>query len=189
MSIGPRADATPKTLRKHAAFAAFYRKRAAAHRTAVARQFAQTVIGSGFGDARVHFTITGAGEFKARLIRLRLKQLEICCCSESLPRIAYISLPPGWMYPSFPVGPVSLISDGVALRKGDFALHSRGQHLHQRSNGACRWGLIAISAEQLFESLVRHLCQRVGRGQRVFVPLALLSPQTSNATNRLKHRP
>jgi AraC-like DNA-binding protein len=102
-----------------------------------------------FCDAHLNLTITGAGAFKARLTYLRSKQLEVCCCSESLPRIAYFSLPPDWIFLSFPVGPVSLICDGVALGHGDFALHSRRHHLHQRSSGECQWGLIAISSEQL----------------------------------------
>jgi AraC-like DNA-binding protein len=102
-----------------------------------------------FRDAHINLTITGAGAFKARLTCLRLKRLEVYCCSESLPRIAYISLPPERVLLSFPAGPASLICDGVALQNGDFALHGRGQHLHQRTNGATQWGFIAISAEQL----------------------------------------
>ena len=101
-----------------------------------------------FGDARVNLTITGAGDFKARLTRLKLKHLEITKCSESLPRIAYISLPAEQMFLSFPVGTASIISDGFALRNGDMVLHGRGERTHQRSNGACQWGLISVSPEQ-----------------------------------------
>jgi hypothetical protein len=49
---------------------------------------------AGFGDAHINLTITGAGDFKARLTRLKLKDLEVYRCCESLPRLAYISLPP-----------------------------------------------------------------------------------------------
>jgi len=103
---------------------------------------------AGFGDARVALTITGAGDFKARLTRLKLKDLNIYRCYESLPRIAYISLPPEQMFLSFPVGAESLISDGFALRSDDIVLHGRGERTHQRSNGACQWGLISLSPEQ-----------------------------------------
>src|SRR6266571_37071 len=74
---------------------------------------------AGFSDARVNLTITGAGDFKAQLTRLKLKDLKVYRCCESLPRIAYISLPAKQMFLSFPVGAGSLISDGFALRNDD----------------------------------------------------------------------
>ncbi len=104
---------------------------------------------AGFGDARINLTITGAGVFKARLTRLKLKDLEVYRCCESLPRIAYITLPAERMFLSFPVGPQSFISDGFALRNGDMVLNGCGQRTHQRSNGACEWGLIALSSKLL----------------------------------------
>jgi AraC-like DNA-binding protein len=103
---------------------------------------------AGFGDVRINLTITGAGDFKARMTRLKLQHLVVYRCCESLPRIAYISLPPEKMFLAFPVGKVSLISDGFTLRNGDVVLHGGGQHTHQRSNGACQWGLISLSPEQ-----------------------------------------
>jgi hypothetical protein len=57
-----------------------------------------------FGDARVDLTIMGAGDFTARLTRLKLRHLEVYWCRESLPRIAYISLPPERVVLSFPIG-------------------------------------------------------------------------------------
>jgi AraC-like DNA-binding protein len=103
---------------------------------------------AGFSDAHIKLTITGAGDFKARLTRLKLKDLKIYRCCESLPRIAYISLPPQQMFLSFPVGAASLIFDGFALRNDDIVLHGRGERTHQRSNGACQWGLISLSPDQ-----------------------------------------
>ncbi|MGY3621426.1 AraC family transcriptional regulator [Bradyrhizobium sp. USDA 10063] len=102
---------------------------------------------AGFGDARINLTVTGAGDFKARLTRLKLKDLEIYLCCENLPRIAYVSLPPEQMFLSFPVGKASLVSDGFALRNGDMILHGHGQRTHQRSSDACQWGLISLSSE------------------------------------------
>jgi AraC-like DNA-binding protein len=118
----------------------------------------------GFGEASVKLTITAAGEFAARLTRLKLNDLEIYRCYESLPRIAYISLPPRKIFLSFPIGAGSLISDGFALRNGDAVLHDRGDHTHQRSNGAPQWGLISISPDQFAH------CGRALTGQRI-VPL------------------
>jgi AraC-like DNA-binding protein len=102
-----------------------------------------------FGDIRINLTTTGAGDFKARLIRLKINQLEAYWCGEDLPRIAYISLPSERIVLSFPVDTASLICEGVALQNGDLALHGRGQSMHQRSDGACQWGLISLSAAQL----------------------------------------
>ena len=101
-----------------------------------------------FGDARVNLTITGAGDFAARLTRLKLQHLEVYSCRESLPRIAYISLPPNRTVLSFPVGTTSLIFGGVSLRNGDMLFHSRGERVHQRSKGVSQWGFISLSPEQ-----------------------------------------
>ncbi|WP_084799665.1 helix-turn-helix transcriptional regulator [Bradyrhizobium sp. Ai1a-2] len=103
---------------------------------------------AGFGDARISLTITGAGDFRAELTRLRLNHLELCRCREILPRIAYISLPPDRIFLSFPVGAASLVSDGLVLRNGAMVLHGRGESTHQRSHGASQWGLIALSPDQ-----------------------------------------
>jgi AraC-like DNA-binding protein len=102
-----------------------------------------------FGDARVTFTVTGAGDFKARLTWLRLQHLEVYRCYESLPRIAYISLLSERIFLSFPAGAASLTCAGFGLRNGDMVLHSPGERVHQRSNGECQWGLISLPHEQL----------------------------------------
>jgi AraC-like DNA-binding protein len=102
-----------------------------------------------FGDARVNLTITGAGDFTARLTRLKLQSLELYRCRENLPRIAYISFPPERMMLSFPLGGASPIFGGQVLRNDEIVFHSRGERVHQRSNGVCQWGLMSVSAEQL----------------------------------------
>jgi len=121
---------------------------------------------AGIGNARINLTVTGAGDFKAWLTQLKLKHLEVYRCCESLPRIAYISLPPEYMFLSFPVGTLSLISDGFALQNGDMVLHSCGERTHQRSNGACQWGLISLSPEQ-FTS-----CSKALTGEAIAPPCA-----------------
>jgi len=103
---------------------------------------------AGFDGARIDLTITGAGDFEARLTRLQLEHLDVFRCHESLPRIAHMSLPPERIYFSFPVGPTSFVSDGRVVRDGEMILHGRGESLHQRSGGLCEWGLISLSPEQ-----------------------------------------
>jgi AraC-like DNA-binding protein len=101
-----------------------------------------------FGDARVNLTISGAGDFSARLTRLKLKDVEIFLCCESLPRIAFVSLPREQIFLSFPVGAKSPVFGGFVLRNSDFVFHPPGERVHQRSTGACQWGLISVNAEQ-----------------------------------------
>ncbi|WP_082907995.1 helix-turn-helix domain-containing protein [Bradyrhizobium neotropicale] len=102
-----------------------------------------------FGDVRVNLTIAGAGDFRARLTRLKLNHLEIYRCYESLPRIAYISLLRERTFLSFPVATASIGCGGLALQNGDMVLHSGGERVHQRSNGECQWGLLSLPPEQL----------------------------------------
>lgn len=102
-----------------------------------------------FGDARINLTITGAGDFRARLTRLKLPHLEIYRCRENLPRIAYISYPSERMMLSFSVGSGPLIVGGLALRRGDILFHSPGERVHQRCDGECQWGLMSLSENQL----------------------------------------
>jgi hypothetical protein len=132
---------------------------------------------AGFGDVRINLSTTGAGDFKARLIRLKLKHLEVCRCYESLPRIAYISLPPGQVFLSFSIREISPIFNGFALRNGDVILHSRGERFHQQTNDACKWGLISVSPEK-FASLSRALT-----GREIVLPPAarILRPSRADA--------
>jgi len=102
-----------------------------------------------FGDVRINLTISGAGDFKARLTRLKWKDLQVHWCCESLPRIAFVSLPPDQIFLSFAAGTASPAVGGLDLRNGDMVLHRRGELLHQWSEGVCRWGLISLSSDQL----------------------------------------
>ncbi len=102
-----------------------------------------------FGDARIDLTITGAGDFEAQLIQLKLKHLDVYRCRENVPRIAYISLPLGRILLSFSAGAAFPVFNGFALRSGDMVFHSRGERMHQRSHGPCDWGLIFLEPEHL----------------------------------------
>jgi AraC-like DNA-binding protein len=101
-----------------------------------------------FGDTRLKLTITGPGDFTARLTRLRLQNLEIFWCSESVPRIAFISLPKARPTFTFVLGRPPMTICGFALRSGDVVFHSRGERIHQRSDRGCQWGLISLSENQ-----------------------------------------
>ena len=119
-----------------------------------------------FREARINLTITGAGDFTARLTQLKLQHLEVYRCRENLPRIAYLSFPSERMMLSFPVGSRPPIFGGLALRTGDIVFHSRGERVHQRSSGACEWGLMSLSVNQLAD------CSEALTGQPIALPRA-----------------
>ena len=102
------------------------------------------------GDASVNLIVTGAGDFNARLTWLNLRRLHVLRACENLPRIAFISVSPAQVFVSFPAsaGP-PLTYSGLGLQFGDVVFHGRGERMHQRTSGECRWGLISLPHEQL----------------------------------------
>jgi AraC-like DNA-binding protein len=137
---------------------------------------------SAFGTARVKLTVTGRGDFSARMTRLRLQHVEVYSCRESLPRIAYITLPPDRTVLSFPVGAASPVLAGVALRNGDIVFHGRGERVHQCTGGGCQWGFVSLSAEQFAK------CSGALNGHPIATPYAsrVYHPQRADAL-RLQH--
>jgi len=105
---------------------------------------------AGIGDASVKLIITGGGDFKARLTWLNLRRFQVLRGCENLPRIAFVSLSPARAYVSFPasVGP-PLTYGGLGLQFGDVVFHSRGERMHQRTDGENQWGLMSLPPEQL----------------------------------------
>ena len=127
----------------------------------------------GFDGSRVQLTVTGSGEFKARLTWLRLRHLRVLRVCEELPYIAYVSLPPSRIFFSFPTGEAPLIWDGIELRPGDIVFHSRGERMHQRTTGQGRWGFMSLPAQQLAS------CSKSLIGRKITWPLVgrMLQPQ------------
>src|SRR6266478_1401993 len=105
---------------------------------------------AGIDGARVNLIVTGGGDFNARLTWLNLRRLRVLRASENLPRIAFFSLSPARVFVSFPAsaGP-RLTYGGLGLQFGDVVFHSRGERMHQRTNGESQWGLISLPPEQL----------------------------------------
>ena len=132
------------------------------------------------GGTKVQLTVTGSGEFKARLTWLRFRHLQVLRGCEELPRIAYVSLPPSRIVVSFPTEEVPLIWDGIGLRSRDIVFHSRGERMHQRTTGQGRWGFISLPAQQLAS------CSKSLIGRKITWPRVgrVLQPQPI-ATRRL----
>ncbi len=103
---------------------------------------------AGFRGARINLVFTGPGTFGARLTSVSLPHLKLFSIQESLPRIAYVSLPPRWVTFAFPTcfEPPPIWS-GIEMKPQDLMFHSVGERMHQRTSGACKWGVISVDPE------------------------------------------
>jgi AraC-like DNA-binding protein len=95
-----------------------------------------------FPGATIAIALTSSERFRARLTWLKMAQLSVVQVEERAPRIAFLSLPAGSIFVSFPLsGNSPVIWNGVALRPGQLVLHRAGDHFHQRIAGTARWGM------------------------------------------------
>ena len=101
---------------------------------------------SALADIFAELTVVLPGAFTARLDRVELRHLHLLHARETLARAAYVALSPDQVFISFSADPkLPLVWRGVALGPDEIMLHARGEHLHQRTEGPSRWGLIALS--------------------------------------------
>jgi AraC-like DNA-binding protein len=98
--------------------------------------------------ASIKLTLTGSGDFKARLTWLNLCYLRGVRGRENLPRIAYISLPADRVIFSFPTSTTPATWSGLELRYGNILFRGRGQRTHHWTAGESQWGLISLPPEQ-----------------------------------------
>jgi hypothetical protein len=138
---------------------------------------------AGIGDANVNLIVTGGGDFNARLTWLHLRRFHVLRGRENLSRIAFISLSPAQVFVSFPASAGSpLTYGGLGLQFGEVVFHSRGERMHQRTNGESQWGLISLPPEQL------AACSKALTGRKITPPSAVrvLRPSRSEATRLLR---
>lgn len=101
-------------------------------------------------DIFAQFTVTGPGAFAAHVDRTRLRHISLLHAPELLARVAYVALPPDQVFLSFAADPKApLVWRGIALEPDEIMLHGSGEHLHQRTCGPSRWGLISLSPASL----------------------------------------
>jgi len=138
---------------------------------------------AGIGDASVNLIVTGGGDFNARLTWLNLRRFHVLRGDENLPRIAFISPSPAQVFVSFPTSAApSLTYCGLGLQFGDVVFHSRGERMHQRTNGESQWGVISLPPEQL------AACSKALTGLKITSPPAgrVLRPSRSAAVRLLR---
>jgi len=138
---------------------------------------------AGIGGASVNLIVTGGGDFNARLTWLNLRNLHVLRGYENLSRIAFISLSPAQVFVSFPTSEdPTLTYGGLGLQFGDVVFHSRGERMHQRTNGESQWGLISLPPEQL------AACGKALTGLKITSPPVgrVLRPSRSAASGLLR---
>lgn len=100
--------------------------------------------------ADVDLALTSRIPFGARVSWLAMRHVRLYVIEEDAPRLAFISMPPGPFFISFPlVDDPAPIWNGIRLRRGDLVLHVPGDRFHQRTMGPARWGLISITPRDL----------------------------------------
>lgn len=98
--------------------------------------------------AGIELFLTVSGDFKARLTHAELPHLRLLYIREERPRIAYVSLARNLVFVTFAAQSGSpLLWGGVELRPSDVVFHSQGEHMHQRTSGACHWASISQTPE------------------------------------------
>lgn len=99
-----------------------------------------------FRGAKIIVVPTGHGHFKTRLTCMELPNLHLYLSQEDLARIAYISLEPQRFFISLPMSfDPPPIWRGTELRSDEVVLHSIGEHMHQRTNGASCWAFMSLT--------------------------------------------
>ena len=109
--------------------------------------------------AEVGLVVTGRPLFEAQLSWVDMRCLHLLAIEEKAPRVAFISLPPASLVFSFTLARNAVLMwNGLGLQRGSFVLHASGERFHQRATGAVRWGLIAVSPQDL----ARYSCALLG---------------------------
>jgi AraC-like DNA-binding protein len=103
-----------------------------------------------FRAGRVNLVLTNSVGFKARQTWVEFGHLHLVRNEESLPRIAFVSLPPERVFVGFSRNAGSLPTwGGMKLRSGDIVLHGHGERMHNWTNATSRWGYISVAPEHL----------------------------------------
>src|SRR5215472_14531859 len=103
-------------------------------------------------DAEV--TVTGRGQFTAKLIRIDLDRLWMQRAFDNLPRITHPTNIVGRATISFRTksGP-SLLTDGLEMQPTNIVRHSDGQSYYRRSSGLAAYGSMSLPVAVMVSSV------------------------------------
>jgi AraC-like DNA-binding protein len=100
----------------------------------------------------VGFSVTGRGQFRARLTQIALHRLRLAAGEEELSRVAFVTVPADMVLVSLPIGGrASPVWGGIETRKGEMMTLGAGERVYARSDGPCGWGAIQVPTEYLAE--------------------------------------
>jgi AraC-like DNA-binding protein len=100
--------------------------------------------------AKAELTVTGRGEFTAKLIRIDLHRLWMHRFSDNLPRIAHAANMPGRSFVSFRTEPgPSLLAGGIEIHSTSVLRHSDADEYHQRSSGSASFGAMSLPVDDM----------------------------------------
>ena len=112
---------------------------------------------SGLSRSENQFGLHRPGSFYARVTSVRLPHLRLFSIEESLPRIAFVSLPEEWLHFAFAVAPKRpSIWAGLEMQSLDLMVHSVGEHLHQQTSKGYKWSIMSV-AQEFFASTSKAL--------------------------------
>jgi AraC-like DNA-binding protein len=132
------------------------------------------------GVAGVLFT--GSGQFQARLTQVGLDHLRLAAVEETQSRVAFITVPRGMVFVSFPVnGGPSPVWGGFEIRAGEMITLGSGQRVHARTVGPCHWYAIQVPERQLADY------GRALSGARFIIPPAARWRPRRAALRQLRH--
>ena len=97
---------------------------------------------------KAEMTVTGRGEFAAKLIRIDLHRLWMQRFSDNLPRIGHSAGKSGRAIISFRTQPgPSLLWGGAEMHPTNIIRHGEGESTFQRSSGSASWGAMSLPVE------------------------------------------
>ena len=100
--------------------------------------------------ANTEFTLTGRGQFTAKVIRIDLHRLWMQRASDNLPRISHPTNIAGRAVVSFRTQPgPSLLTDGLEMQPTDIVRHSEGQSYYRRSSGRAAYASMSLPVEEM----------------------------------------
>ena len=101
----------------------------------------------------VRLVMANGTAFRARLTWLELGSLTLVHARETIPRVAYLSLPANRVSAFFPIDRSSvMVCDGTGIRAGELALYRDGGPTHQRTLGRTRWSSVSMETMAFHES-------------------------------------
>jgi AraC-like DNA-binding protein len=105
---------------------------------------------AGFPELNMTLTLSGPGDFRARLTRVECRSLRLTRCQETVPRIAHLSIDTATTCMMFRVseGPPARLG-GTSLAFGDVAVLGTGYRCHSMTTGRFEWGLITFRPGRL----------------------------------------